>query len=312
MPVCRRGVRSDPVATVDPGGSALGDQSGGPTARRIVLGTQLRRLREAAEISRADAGYSIRGSESKISRLELGRVAFKERDVGDLLTMYGVRDPADREVFLEMARQAKEPGWWNRYTDLIPNWFQDYVGLEESASRIQTYELQFVPGLLQTEEYARAIASHGRPESAGEDVERRVTLRMRRQKLLARPDAPRLWAVVDEAVLHRPIGGVRVMRTQLEHLLELTKLPNISLQVLPYRVSGYVAEGAFTMLRFAEPTLPDLVYIEHLTGALYLDRREEVERHGRVVDLLTVDAETPNHSRRLLAKRRAELWGVPG
>lgn len=294
------------MATVDPAGSATGDQSG-PTARRIVLGAQMRRLREAAEISRADAGYSIRGSESKISRLELGRVGFKDRDVADLLTMYGVTDPAEREVFLEMARQATEPGWWNRYTDLMPGWFHAYVGLEESASRIQTYELQFVPGLMQTEDYARAIASHGRPESASDGVQRRVTLRMQRQKLLARPDAPRLWAVIDEAVLHRPIGGRSVMLAQLERLLELTRLPNITLQVLPYRVSGYAAEGAFTMLRFAAPTLPDLVYIEHLTGALYLDRREEVERYSRVVDQLTVDAETPNHTRQLLAKVRAEL-----
>ncbi len=296
------------MATVDPAGPPVDDQSvGGPTARRIVLGAQLRRLREAAEISRADAGYSIRGSESKISRLELGRVGFKERDVTDLLTMYGVRDPGEREVFLEMVKRANEPGWWHRYTDLMPNWFHDYVGLEESASRIQTYELQFVPGLMQTEDYARAIASRDRPESANDEAERRVALRMRRQKVLARPDAPRLWAVIDEAVLHRPIGGRQVMLAQIEHLLELTRLPNVTLQVMPYRLGGYTAEGAFTMLRFAEPALPDLVYIEHLTGALYLDKREEVERYSRVIDQLTVDAETPDQTRQLLAKVRAEI-----
>ncbi len=297
------------MTTGDLAGSSTDDQSGGPspTARRIVLGSQLRRLREAAEISRIDAGYSIRGSESKISRLELGKVGFKQRDVADLLTMYGVYDPRDREMFLEMVDRANEPGWWNRYSDLMPHWFQDYIGLEESASRIQAYELQFVPGLMQTEDYAKAIASHGRPKSASDDVERRVTLRMQRQKVLARPDAPRLWAVIDEAALHRPIGGRRVMLAQIERLLELTKLPNITVQVLPYRLSGYAAEGAFTMLRFAEPTLPDLVYIEHLTGALYLDRREEIERYGRVIDQLTVDAETPDHSRELLAKVRVDI-----
>jgi len=296
------------MAIVDPAGSRTDDQSGGgPTARRLVLGAQLRRLREAADISRADAGYSIRGSESKISRLELGRVGFKERDVADLLTMYGVSDPGEREVFLEMVKQANEPGWWHRYSDLMPNWFQDFVGLEESASRIQTYELQFVPGLMQTEDYARAIASYGRPESASDEAERRVALRIRRQKVLARPDAPRLWAVIDEAVLYRPIGGRRVMLAQIEHLLELTRLPNITLQVMPYRLGGYVAEGAFTMLRFAEPALPDLVYIEHLTGALYLDKREEIELYSRVIDQLTVDAETPDHTRQLLAKVRAEI-----
>jgi len=272
-----------------------------------VLGAQLRRLREAADIPRADAGYSIRGSESKISRLELGRVGFKERDVADLLAMYGVNDPGEREVFLEMVKRANEPGWWHRYTDLMPSWFHEYVGLEESASRIQTYELQFVPGLMQTEDYARAIASRGRPESASDEAERRVTLRMRRQKVLARPDAPRLWAVVDEAVLHRPIGGRRVMLAQIEHLLELTRLPNVTLQVMPYRLGGYIAEGAFTMLRFAEPALPDLVYIEHLTGALYLDKPDEIELYSRVTDQLTVDAETPDHTRQLLTKVRVEI-----
>ena len=296
------------MAPDDPTGSPPGDQSGGgPTARRIVLGAQLRRLREAADIPRADAGYSIRGSESKISRLELGRVGFKERDVADLLAMYGVNDPGAREVFLEMVKRANEPGWWHRYTDLMPSWFHEYVGLEESASRIQTYELQFVPGLMQTEDYARAIASRGRPESASDEAERRVTLRMRRQKVLARPDAPRLWAVVDEAVLHRPIGGRRVMLAQIEHLLELTRLPNVTLQVMPYRLGGYIAEGAFTMLRFAEPALPDLVYIEHLTGALYLDKPDEIELYSRVTDQLTVDAETPDHTRQLLTKVRVEI-----
>ncbi len=279
----------------------------GPTARRIVLGSQLRRLREAAEISRADAGYSIRASGSKISRLERGRVSFKERDVSDLLTMYGVTEPEQRERFLEMVSQSNQPGWWNRYTDLMPEWFQDYVGLEESATRIQTYELQFVPGLLQTEDYARAIASHGRPELADELVERRVRLRAQRQKLLGHPDAPRIWAVVDESVLHRPIGGRTVMLAQIEQLLEITKLPTVTVQVVPYQLSGYAAEGAFSMLRFAEPELPDLVYIEHLAGALYLDKPEEIETYSRVFDRLTVDAETPDRTRQMLTKLRAEL-----
>ena len=290
------------MTTVDPAAS-----SGGPTALRIVLGAQLRRLREAAEISRADAGYSIRGSESKISRLELGRVGLKERDVADLLTMYGVTDQTDRETFLEMVKRSNQPGWWHRFNDLMPDWFQDYVGLEEAATRILTYELQFLPGLMQTEDYARAIASHGRPDSAGQDVERRVGLRMNRQKILNRPGAPRLWAVIDESVLHRPIGGRDIMLAQLDHLLELTKMPQVTLQVVPYQLSGYAAEGPFTMLRFGEPELPDLVYIEHLAGALYLDKRDEVELYSRVFDRLTVDALTPDRTRQMLAKARAEI-----
>jgi hypothetical protein len=274
---------------------------------RIVLGAQLRRLREGAEISRADAGYSIRGSESKISRLELGRVSLKERDVADLLTMYGVSDGRERAAFLGMVMRSNEPGWWHRFTDLVPDWFQDYVGLEEDASRILTYELQFVPGLMQTEDYARVIASHGRPELAGKDIERRVTLRAQRQKVLARPGAPRLWAVIDESVLHRPIGGRDVMLAQIEHLLNLTRQPQVTLQIVPYRMSGYAAEGPFTMLRFAEPELPDLVYIEHLAGALYFDKPGEIELYGRVFDRLTVDAETPSNTRQMLLKIRAEL-----
>jgi transcriptional regulator with XRE-family HTH domain len=282
-------------------------QTGGPTARRIIVGVRLRRLREAAEISRAEAGYAIRASESKISRLELGRVGFKERDVADLLTMYGVTDPQERETFLDMVKRSNEPGWWHRYTDLVADWFQDYLGLEESASRIQACEMHFLPGLLQTEDYARAIATRGWSDLAGDRADRHVAVRMRRQALLARPDAPKLWAVIDESVLHRLIGGRQVMIAQLEHLLELTKRPNITLQILPYRFSGYAAEGSFTMLRFAEPELPDVVYIEHLSGALYLDKRADAELYGRVFDRLTVNAETPADSRQLLAKVRAEI-----
>jgi transcriptional regulator with XRE-family HTH domain len=283
------------------------EQGASSTARRIILGAQLRRLREAAGITRGDAGYAIRGSESKISRLELGRVGFKERDVSDLLTMYGVTSPADRDAIVEMAKQSNERGWWHRYSDLMPPWFQDFVGLEESTARIQNYELQFVPGLLQTEAYILALASHGRPQLATEETYRRVALRVERQKLLNRPGAPKLWAVIDESVLHRPIGGRRVMRKQIEHLLEITKLSHISLQVVPYQMSGYAAEGSFAMLRFAEPELPNIVYIEHLTGALYLDRPEEIEQYSRVFDRLMVDAETPDNSRQLLSKLLTEL-----
>ncbi|GII22377.1 transcriptional regulator [Planosporangium mesophilum] len=283
------------------------ERAGSPTALRIVLGAHLRRLREAAEISRHEAGYSIRNSESKISRLELGRVSLKERDVADLLTLYGVADEEQRTAFLDMVKRSNEPGWWHRYGDLLPDWFHDYIGLEEDATRILTYEQQFVPGLMQTEAYARAIASHGRPELGGKEIDRRVALRMQRQTVLARPGAPRLWAVIDESVLHRPIGGRDVMLAQVECLLELTRKPQVTLQVVPFRLSGYAAEGSFTMLRFSEPELPDLVYIEHLIGALYLDKPVEIELYSRVFDRLTVDAETPANTRQLLLKLRAEM-----
>ncbi|QQQ77008.1 helix-turn-helix domain-containing protein [Saccharothrix sp. 6-C] len=288
-------------------GESTPERESGPTALRIVLGAQLRRLREAAEISRADAGYAIRGSESKISRMELGRVGLKERDVNDLLTMYGVNDPDERTKFLDMVRRSNSPGWWHRFTDLMPDWFHDYVGLEEAAARILIYETQFVPGLLQTEAYATAIASHGRPELVTPEVRRRVSLRMQRQRILARPGAPRVWAVVDESVLYRAIGGREVLINQLDHLLSVTKDGPVTLQIVPFPWAGYAAKGPFAMLRFGEPDLPDIVYLEHLAGALYLDKLEELEIYSRVFDRLTVDAETPDRSRQMLAKRRAEL-----
>ncbi|MER6991176.1 helix-turn-helix transcriptional regulator [Saccharopolyspora hirsuta] len=274
--------------------------SSGPTARRLVLGSQLRRLREASGISREDAGYAIRGSGSKISRLELGRVGFKERDVADLLTLYGVTDDTERESFLDLVRRSNEPGWWHRYNDLMPGWFQDYVGLEESASRIQTYEIQFVPGLLQTERYARAVATQGRPEFTEDELDRRVRLRMQRQKLFSQPKAPRVWAVIDESVLHRPIGGREVLREQIEFLLEATSLAAVTLQILPFELGRSGAEGAFTILRFAEPELPDIVYLEHLCGALYLDKPDEVEVYSKVSHRLAVDAQTPEQTRKTL------------
>ncbi|MEV6232270.1 helix-turn-helix transcriptional regulator [Saccharopolyspora shandongensis] len=274
----------------------------GPTARRLVLGSQLRRLREASGISREDAGYAIRGSGSKISRLELGRVGFKERDVVDLLTLYGVTDQSEHESFLNLVRRSNEPGWWHRFNDLMPSWFQDYVGLEESAARIQTYEIQFVPGLLQTEKYARAVATQGRPEFPEDELDRRVRLRMQRQKLFTQPKAPRLWAVIDESVLHRPIGGREVLREQIQFLLDATAMSAVTLQILPFELGRSGAEGAFTILRFAEPELPDIVYLEHLCGALYLDKPDEVEVYSKVSHRLAVDAQTPEQTRKTLLK----------
>jgi transcriptional regulator with XRE-family HTH domain len=268
----------------------------------MVLGGQLRRLREDRDISREQAGEAIRGSESKISRLELGRVSLKERDVADLLLLYGVTDTGEREAFLELVRESNQPGWWHRYNDLLPRWFQDYVGLEESASRIQTYELTFVPGLVQTEAYARAVVRRGLPDASTDEVERRVGLRMRRQRLLADPAQCRLWAVVDESVLHRAVGGSAIMREQVEHLLDVTTRSNITLQVVPFRFGGSAAETPFTLLRFAEPELPDVVYLEHLCGALYLDKSDEVEIYTKVAQRLAVEAETPDDSRATLVR----------
>jgi len=281
----------------------------GPTAQRIVLGSHLRRLRERAGIRRADAAYAIRGSDSKLSRLEAGKVGFKQRDVLDLLTLYGVADGPEREHVLAMAGESKGSGWWARYNDVVPGWFEGFVGLESSASRILTYELMFVPGLLQTEAYCRAVVSGGHAELPPDrlaEVEKRVEVRLRRQKVLHRKDAPTFWVVLDEAVLLRPVGGPAVYREQIEHLLDLSALPNVIVQLLPRSLSGYAAEHAFTMLRFAEPELPDLVYLEEMTGASYLDKRADVERYGRSMDRLTVDALSPDETGQALVKLLAD------
>ncbi|WP_327140175.1 helix-turn-helix domain-containing protein [Nocardia sp. NBC_01327] len=276
----------------------------GPTALRIAVGGQLRKLRELNGITREAAGEHIRGSHAKISRLELGRTGFKERDIRDLLSLYKVDDPGEREQFLDLVRKANEPGWWHRYSDLLPPWFETYLGLEYAAKSIRTYEGQLVPGLLQTADYARSIVALGHDE----DGERRVSLRRHRQELLTRPSAPSFWAVLDEAVLHRPVGGAAVLREQINQLIEMSQLPNITIQVLPYSAGGHAAAGSsFTMLRFAEAELPDIVYLEQLTSALYLDRRQDLELYRQVMDQLSVQAEPPERSRKLLEKIAAEL-----
>jgi transcriptional regulator with XRE-family HTH domain len=277
---------------------------GGPTVRRILVGAQLRRLREASGLTREAAGYRIRASESKISRLELGRVGFKDRDIVDLLELYGVADETQRDALVALAREANSPGWWHSYDDVLPNWFQTYVGLEEAASLIRSYEIQFLPGLLQTVAYARAVISAGARDAPTTEIDRRVHLRATRQRILHRSSAPpKFWGVVDEAALRRPIGGAKVMREQIEHLLELMELPNVTLQVMPFRFGSHAGEsGAFSILRFPEPELPDVVYIEQLVSAYYLEKRNYVDRYSQTMDRLGVESQPPDVTRRTLSK----------
>ncbi|WP_371495718.1 helix-turn-helix domain-containing protein [Kitasatospora sp. NBC_00374] len=282
------------MTTVQPGGGSM--------VRRILLGSQLRRLREGRAITREDAGYAIRASESKISRMELGRVSFKERDVADLLSLYGVHDGTEREALLGLVREANKSGWWHSFTDVLPNWFQTYIGLEEAAALIRTYEVQFIPGLLQCEEYARAIFGQSRPALAEEEIERRVSLRMRRQSLLMDPQGPKLWAVIDEAALRRPVGGPKVMRAQVQHLIDMSEHANVVVQVMPFRFGAHAGEsGAFSILRFPEQDLADVVYLEQLTSALYLDKRDDVDAYIQVMERLCVDSLTPGQTVDLLA-----------
>jgi transcriptional regulator with XRE-family HTH domain len=265
--------------------------TGAPTALRIMLGAQLRRLRETKQITLEDAGYVIRASGSKMSRLETGRVGFKSRDIADLLTFYGVTDDQERDTLQELARQASARGWWHDYADIMPTWFEPYVGLEEAASSIRCYEIQFVPGLLQTPDYARAVAAVGWPAGPAAEIERRVSLRMARQAVLTRPTLAHLWLVLDEAALRRPVGRPDVMRGQLRHLLDMGARPNVSLQIIPLARGAHAAAGGpFSILRFGEPDLPDVVYLEQLTSALYLDKREAVDHYLAVMERLCVEA----------------------
>ncbi|MEU4508981.1 helix-turn-helix transcriptional regulator [Nonomuraea wenchangensis] len=268
---------------------------------RILLGTQLRRLRTEKGISREDAGYSIRASHAKISRLELGQVSFKQRDVADLLTLYGVTDPGERQQLLDLAKQANAPGWWHKYGDVLPAWFEVYIGLEGAASSIRTYENQFVPGLLQTAGYARAVIELAHEKATRAELDRRVALRTMRQRRLE--SGLTLWAVIDEAVVRRTLGGPDIMRAQIAHLLDVTAERNITVQVMPFDRGGHAAAGGpFSILRFPERELPDVVYMEQLTSALYLDKPADSDHYMEVMDRLSVQAETPKETRRFLER----------
>jgi hypothetical protein len=278
---------------------------------RILLGAQLRRLREGKGISREDAGWEIRASGSKISRMELGRVSFKERDVADLLSMYGVAAAQERDALLGLARQANNPGWWHHFGDILPNWFQSYLGLEAAASLIRTYEIQFVPGLLQTPEYARAVILLGHSGAVAAEIDRRVELRNQRQSILNRPNPPQLWAVIDEAVLRRPIGGVEVMRKQIEALIDASRLSNVRLQIIPFNAGGHAAAGGpFAILRFPEAELPDVVYVEQLTSAIYLDKRDDVDHYAIAMERVCIDAGPPSHTPDILEKLLNEVGRI--
>jgi transcriptional regulator with XRE-family HTH domain len=275
----------------------------GPTVRRMLVGAQLRRLRTEQGISREEAGEAIRASEWKIHRLENGQVSFKERDVVDLLRMYGVADPSEVASFVILAREANQPGWWQHYGDVLPQWFRAYVDLESAATLIRTYEAQFVPGLLQTEEYMRAVIQGALLDDTADEIEQRIQLRLTRQTLVDRPDAPRLWAVIDEAALRRPVGGREVMRTQLERLVEAAELPNVTLQVLPFAAGAHPAMiGAFSVLRFGDQELPDVVYLEHLTSAIYLNKEDDVDQYLHVMETICVRAAAPDRTAEILGR----------
>jgi transcriptional regulator with XRE-family HTH domain len=301
------------LATVVPAGSNQreetlpGEAGAGPTVARIRLGMRLRRLREEAEVSREDAAAAIRSSAPKISRMELGRTSIKARDLTDLLALYGADDEAERESMLALSRHGSVPGWWQGHGDAVPAWLKPYLGLEQAARLIRSYDVQLVPGLLQTPEYARAVFGQS-GSSVGERAERQLAVRMRRQEILHRANPPHLWAVIDEAALRRPVGGSAVMRAQIEHLLEIGRLRHVNIQVLPFRAGGHAAGGGpVVLLRFAGDQLPDVVYLEQLTSASYPASPSDLAYYWDVLNQLATQADPPIASTMFLDQIRREL-----
>jgi transcriptional regulator with XRE-family HTH domain len=251
-----------------------------PTVRRRRLALELRRLREAARLTCEEVAEHLECSASKISRVETGRVSVSPRDVRDMLELYGVPEQ-QRDSLVQLSRDSRQKGWWHAYSDTIQPQFATYVGLESAASEIRVYEVNIIPGLLQTEDYARTMMRSGTMNGSHEDVERKVALRMARQPALTRDDPPMLWTVVDEAALRRRVGGTELMRAQLEHVLELSGLKNVAMQVIPFGAGAHPAMGRpFVILVFPERVDPDVVYLEDLTSTLYLEDVDEVDRYN--------------------------------
>ncbi|WP_234438347.1 helix-turn-helix domain-containing protein [Streptomyces sp. NRRL S-340] len=285
------------------------NRSGGsaPTVLRMVLGKRLRQLRERAGVSFEDAARAIEVTPLTVRRMEKAEVGLRIPYVKELLRTYGVPAP-EIDDFAAMAREANQPGWWYTYRDVLPEWFKAYVSLESEASVIRLYEPHYVPGLLQTFDYAVALLRVGFPNESEEELARRVDLRLRRQDLLAKPDAPAVWAILDETVLRRPVGGAEVMRAQVDRLLEAVRRPKVSIQIMRYSVGAHPgAYGPFHHFRFGFSELPDIVYAENLTGSVYYDRRPDVGAYLEVLDRMAVQAEPVARTEEILAELRKEL-----
>ncbi|WP_405989748.1 helix-turn-helix domain-containing protein [Streptomyces sp. NBC_00986] len=277
-----------------------------PTVGQVVLGRRLQELREAAGIKREEAAQVLRVAPATVRRMEMAEVALKVPYVQVLLTTYGVSEE-ETDAFVALTEEANQPGWWQRFHDVLPEWFSLYVSLEGAAGLIRSYEPHFVPGLLQTEDYARAVLEAGTIGQTGpETIERHVSLRMARQGLLERDNPPHLWVIMDETVLRRPVSmRGEVMREQLDKLLEFGERDRITLQVAEFDNGPHPGTYApFSLFRFTEPELPDMVFTEYLTGALYLDSRTEVSAHLEVLDHMTAHAASAQRTKKILRDYR--------
>ncbi|WP_199431843.1 helix-turn-helix domain-containing protein [Qaidamihabitans albus] len=270
----------------------------GPTVRRRRLASELRRLREAAELTIDEVGEKLECSASKISRIETGHVGVTPRDARDMLELYGITGDA-QEALVQLAREARKRGWWQAYNEVFTGAF---VGLEADASSLRAFQALLVPGLLQTEDYARNVIRAMRPDAAEAEVERRVAARMARQQLLQDPVPPEYWAVVDEAVLRRVVGGPEVMVDQLARLAELAQLPHVTIQVVPFAAGAHPGmEGPFLILGFPEQVDPDVVYVDTTSSGLYLEMAPDVRRYSLMFDHLRAAALKPDDSIQLIA-----------
>ncbi|GAA3098093.1 helix-turn-helix domain-containing protein [Streptomyces echinatus] len=287
----------------------MSERRAAPTVGQVVLGKRLQELREAAGLGRDEAARVLRVASATVRRMEMAEVALKIPYVQVLLTTYGVAEE-EADAFVRLAEEANQPGWWQRFHDVLPDWFSLYVSLEGAARIIRSYEPHFVPGLLQTEDYARAVMEAGTiGQTSPESVERHVSLRMERQRLLEREDPPHLWVIMDETVLRRPVSmRPEVLRDQLDRLLEYAVRDRVTLQIAEFAAGPHPGTYApFTLFRFAEPELPDMVFTEYLTGALYLDSRREVAAHLEVLDHMTARAASAQRTLRLLREHRESL-----
>ncbi|TKA09221.1 helix-turn-helix domain-containing protein [Actinacidiphila oryziradicis] len=279
-----------------------------PTAGQFVLGNRLLDLREKAGMARDGAAKVIHVSPATIHRMETAKVALKIPYVRLLLKAYGVSE-SEAEAFVGLVEEANKPGWWQRFHDVLPDWFSAHVSLESAASLIRLYEPYFVPGLLQTEDYARTILQTGTlGQTKPDEVERHVALRMERQALLTRPGAPRLWVILDETVLRRRVGTAAIMREQIDRLLESSRIRNVTLQIAEFAAGHHSgAHGPVALFRFDAPELPDMVYLEYLTGAVYLDERVEVASHYEAMDQIAALAAPAQRTKEILKDFRKEL-----
>ncbi|MFE6593895.1 helix-turn-helix domain-containing protein [Streptomyces sp. NPDC057781] len=282
-----------------------------PTLLKMLVGVQLAGFREDAGLSQEQAARDIGFSPAKLSRIESGkgRKPPTETDVRAILERYGT-DAYEASVLVKLLQRAGEPGWWQRYDKrLMPEWFDRLVGLQEAATTIRTFEIQYVPGLLQTPDYTRAVVERGLPNAPAGEVQRRVELRMRRAELLRRGDAPQLWAIIDESVLLRVLGSREVMRDQLAHLVEMAGQPHVTLQIVPLDVTNASAPAIpVTYLRFGGIDLPDVVYLEHIKSANFLEDRDETEEYRVALDRLADEALTPRESLELLREAMAQRY----